>query len=55
MSGGESVGIPRLLVPWLTNPQIGLFDEPFAGIDPIAVEDIQKSLVAKLKFKMLAS
>jgi lipopolysaccharide export system ATP-binding protein len=30
-----------------------LLDEPFAGIDPIAVEDIQ-SKVAKLKYKNIA-
>ena len=33
-----------------TNPKFILLDEPFAGIDPIAVEDIQ-SIVAKLKLK----
>jgi lipopolysaccharide export system ATP-binding protein len=27
-----------------------LLDEPFAGIDPIAVEDIQ-AIVARLKYK----
>ena len=26
----------------MTNPNFILLDEPFAGIDPIAVEDIQK-------------
>ena len=32
------------------DPKFILLDEPFAGIDPIAVEDIQ-SIVAKLKYK----
>jgi lipopolysaccharide export system ATP-binding protein len=33
-----------------TNPDFILLDEPFAGIDPIAVEDIQK-IVTQLKDK----
>ena len=32
------------------NPKFILLDEPFAGVDPIAVEDIQE-IVAKLKTK----
>ncbi len=49
LSGGERrrVEITRALV---TNPKFILLDEPFAGIDPIAVEDIQsivKGLVKK--------
>ena len=32
------------------NPKFILLDEPFAGVDPIAVRDIQE-IVAKLKFK----
>lgn len=47
LSGGERrrTEIARALA---TNPRFILLDEPFAGIDPIAVEDIQ-SIVAKLK------
>jgi lipopolysaccharide export system ATP-binding protein len=49
LSGGERrrTEIARSLA---TNPRFILLDEPFAGIDPIAVEDIQ-SIVAKLKEK----
>ncbi len=49
LSGGERrrVEITRALV---TQPKFILLDEPFAGIDPIAVEDIQK-IVAHLKEK----
>ncbi|MDP8206742.1 MAG: LPS export ABC transporter ATP-binding protein [Candidatus Electryonea clarkiae] len=41
LSGGERrrTEIARCLV---TDPKFLLFDEPFAGIDPIAVQDIQK-------------
>jgi len=47
LSGGERrrTEIARALA---TNPHFILLDEPFAGVDPIAVEDIQ-SIVAKLK------
>jgi lipopolysaccharide export system ATP-binding protein len=49
LSGGERrrVEICRALA---TNPQFILLDEPFAGVDPIAVEDIQQ-IVAQLKSK----
>jgi lipopolysaccharide export system ATP-binding protein len=49
LSGGERrrTEICRALV---TEPKIFLLDEPFAGIDPIAVADLQES-VATLKSK----
>ena len=49
LSGGERrrVEITRALV---TSPKYILLDEPFAGIDPLAVADIQK-IIAKLKAK----
>jgi len=49
LSGGERrrTEIARALA---VNPKFILLDEPFAGIDPIAVEDIQL-IVSKLKFK----
>ncbi len=49
LSGGERrrTEIARALA---SDPKFILLDEPFAGIDPIAVEDIQ-SIVAKLKTK----
>ncbi len=49
LSGGERrrTEIARALA---VNPKFILLDEPFAGVDPIAVEDIQ-SIVAKLKEK----
>ena len=49
LSGGERrrTEIARALS---VNPKFILLDEPFAGIDPIAVEDIQ-AIVAKLKHK----
>jgi len=47
LSGGERrrTEIARALV---TNPKFILLDEPFAGVDPIAVEDIQE-IVSKLR------
>ncbi len=47
LSGGERrrTEIARTLV---TNPKFILLDEPFAGVDPIAVEDIQ-NIVHSLK------
>ncbi len=49
LSGGERrrVEITRALV---TSPKFILLDEPFVGVDPIAVEDIQ-NIVQKLKAK----
>lgn len=49
LSGGERrrTEIARALA---INPKFILLDEPFAGVDPIAVEDIQQ-IVAKLKEK----
>ena len=49
LSGGERrrTEIARALA---VDPKFILLDEPFAGVDPIAVEDIQ-GVVAKLKFK----
>jgi len=49
LSGGEKrrTEIARCLA---INPSFILLDEPFAGVDPIAVEDIQK-IILKLKRK----
>lgn len=49
LSGGERrrTEIARALA---TDPKFILLDEPFAGVDPVAVEDIQ-SIVAQLKDK----
>ncbi len=49
LSGGERrrTEIARALA---VDPKFVLLDEPFAGVDPIAVEDIQE-IIAKLKFK----
>jgi len=49
LSGGERrrTEIARALS---VDPKFMLLDEPFAGIDPIAVEDIQ-AIVARLKYK----
>ncbi|MDP2424408.1 MAG: LPS export ABC transporter ATP-binding protein [Bacteroidales bacterium] len=49
LSGGERrrTEIARALA---VNPKFMLLDEPFAGVDPIAVEDIQ-TIVSKLKTK----
>lgn len=49
LSGGERrrTEIARALA---VDPKFMLLDEPFAGVDPIAVEDIQ-AVVARLKYK----
>lgn len=49
LSGGERrrCEIARALS---IDPKFILLDEPFAGVDPIAVEDIQR-IIAKLKYK----
>ena len=49
LSGGERrrTEIARALA---VDPKFILLDEPFAGVDPIAVEDIQ-AVVARLKFR----
>ncbi len=49
LSGGERrrTEIARALA---TSPNFVLLDEPFAGVDPVAVEDIQR-IVAQLKDK----
>ena len=51
LSGGERrrVEITRALA---TQPKFMLLDEPFSGIDPIAVEDIQ-NIISRLKEKNL--
>jgi lipopolysaccharide export system ATP-binding protein len=51
LSGGERrrVEITRALV---TSPRFILLDEPFAGIDPLAVLDIQ-NIIAQLKAKRI--
>ena len=51
LSGGERrrVEIARALV---TEPKFMLLDEPFSGIDPITVEEIQK-IIARLRDKGL--
>ncbi|RLC49876.1 MAG: lipopolysaccharide ABC transporter ATP-binding protein, partial [Candidatus Cloacimonadota bacterium] len=51
LSGGErrKLEITRSLV---TNPSFMLMDEPFAGVDPLAVADIQ-DIIQKLKEKKI--
>ncbi len=53
LSGGERrrTEIARALA---TKPKFILLDEPFAGVDPIAVEDIQ-GIIASLRKKISAS
>ena len=51
LSGGEKrrTEIARTLA---INPSFILLDEPIAGVDPIAVEDIQR-IVLKLKIRVI--
>ena len=51
LSGGERhrVEIARCLA---RNPQFILLDEPFAGIDPLAIKDIQE-IISKLQSKQI--
>jgi len=52
LSGGERrrAEVARSLIP---GPKVILFDEPFAGVDPIAVGDLQR-LIASLKDRGIA-
>ncbi len=52
LSGGERrrVEVARSLIP---GPRVILFDEPFAGVDPIAVAELQ-SLIGGLKARGIA-
>jgi lipopolysaccharide export system ATP-binding protein len=52
LSGGERrrVEVARSLIP---GPRVVLFDEPFAGVDPIAVGDLQR-LIGGLKDRGIA-
>jgi len=47
---GEKEGVAKLPRRVALDPKFILLDEPFAGVDPIAVEDIQH-IVARLKTK----
>ena len=51
LSGGEKRRV-EILRTLSTNPDFILLDEPFSGIDPIAVNDIQ-SIIKSLKDKGL--
>ncbi len=52
LSGGEKrrVEIARALAAGVEDPKFLLLDEPFAGVDPITVGDIQE-MIARLKAK----
>ena len=49
LSGGKEEE-QKLPGPLAVDPKFVLLDEPFAGVDPIAVEDIQE-IIARLKYK----
>lgn len=51
LSGGERrrVEIARLLA---TDPKLVLFDEPFTGIDPITIEELQKIMLTLKRRKI---
>ena len=50
LSGGERARLKLAIICLAIDPKFILLDEPFAGVDPIAVEDIQ-FIIAKLKYK----
>lgn len=51
LSGGERkrVEIARSLI---TNPKFVLFDEPFSGVDPISITDLQEIIVGLINCKI---
>jgi len=53
LSGGErrKLEIARALV---TNPTLILLDEPFSGVDPIAVQDLQREIIHLKKDRGIA-